>query len=240
MVRQITKFFLSIRTTIWLLWFLMAVLFAGAFIMPAKEEFQAIHSMPLFDWLKEQPISMTWWLWCSIIILAILTINTVFCSIESIIKKRKATQWLLLISPQIIHIGFLFMLLAHLLSSIGGFKGVAVAREGAFLKMPDDDITLNVKAINIDVDQYGYINDWEVNVEYISGQNKILKDRIKPNAPSLKEGFNINVKDLQAFPEKAVLLQVSREPGALWALIGGILFMAGIIILIVLKVKMEK
>jgi cytochrome c biogenesis protein ResB len=132
------------------------------------------------------------------------------------------------------------MLLAHLLSSIGGFKGVAVAREGAFLKMPDDDITLNIKAINIDVDQYGYINDWEVNVEYISGQNKILKDRIKPNAPSLKEGFNINVKDLQAFPEKAVLLQVSREPGALWALIGGILFMAGTIILIVLKVKMEK
>jgi len=240
MFRHITQFFLSIRTTIWLLWFLMALLFAGAFIMPAREEFQAIQSMPLFEWLKVQPISVTWWLWCSIIILAILTINTIFCSIESIIKKRKATQWLLLISPQIIHIGFLFILLAHLLSSTGGFKGIAVAREGTFLKMPNDSITLNVRAINIDVDQYGYINDWEVDVEYISGQNKILKDRIKPNAPSLKEGFNINVKDLQAFPEKAVLLQVSREPGALWALIGGILFMTGIIILIVLKMRMER
>jgi hypothetical protein len=56
----------------------------------------------------------------------------------------------------------------------------------------------------------------------------------------LKEGFNINVKDLQAFPEKAVLLQVSREPGAIWALIGGILFLAGTIILIIFKAKVEK
>lgn len=77
-------------------------------------------------------------------------------------------------------------------------------------------------------------------MEYVSGQDNILKDRIKPNSPSLKEGFNINVKDIQAFPERAVLLQVSREPGALWALIGGILFMTGIVALIILKAKIEK
>lgn len=29
------------------------------------------------------------------------------------------------------------------------------------------------------------------------------------------------------YPVKAVLLEVSREPGAAWALIGGILFMLG-------------
>jgi len=52
-------------------------------------------------------------------------------------------------------------------------------------------------------------------------------------------GFNINVKDLQAYPE-AVLLQVSREPGAAWALAGGILFMVGILALIALKMKMER
>lgn len=94
--------------------------------------------------------------------------------------------------------------------------------------------------LQIDDDQHGYINDWEVDVEYIWRQNKIIKDRIKPNAPSLKEGFNIKVKDLQAFPEKAVLLQVSRKPKDLWALIGGILFMASTIILIVLKMIMER
>lgn len=217
----------------------MAVLFVGAFIMPLREEFQSIHSMPLFDWLREQPLSVTWWLWCATGILVVLTFNTIFCSIESFVKKRKVAQWLLLISPQVIHIGFLFILLAHMLSSAGGFKGIAIAREGTYLKISNDTV-LHIEAININVDTYGYINDWEVKMEYVSGQDNILKDRIKPNSPSLKEGFNINVKDIQAFPERAVLLQVSREPGALWALIGGILFMTGIVALIILKAKIEK
>lgn len=240
MLKHIIEFFLSLRTTIWLLWVLIAVLFAGAFIMPAREEFQTLHSMPLFDWLREQSIGITWWLWCAIGIIGMVTINTIACSIESIIKKRKVTQWLLFISPQVIHIGFLFILFAHLLSSIGGFMGNAVAKEGTLLKMPQDNLVLHIKNISIDIDPYGYVRNWHVDVQYLSGQDAIMSDRIKPNEPSLKEGFNINVKDLQAFPEKAVLLQVSREPGAIWALIGGILFLAGTIILIIFKTKIEK
>lgn len=240
MLKNIIEFFLSLRTTIWLLCILIAVLFAGAFIMPARGEFQTIHSMPLFDWLREQSAGITWWLWCAVGILGFLTISTIACSIESIIKKRKGTQWLLLISPQVIHIGFLFILLAHLLSSTGGFMGNAVAREGTILKMPQDDLVLHIKNISLDIDPYGYLRNWHVDVEYISGQDAVIIDKIKPNKPSLKEGFNINVKDLQAFPQKAVLLQVSREPGAIWALIGGILFLAGTLTLIILKIKIEK
>ncbi len=240
MLKHIIEFFLSIRTTIWLLLVLIAALFAGAFIMPAKEEFQTIHSMPLFDWLREQSIGITWWLWSAIGILAVITINTIACSIESVIKKRKVTQWLLLISPQVIHIGFLFILLAHLLSSSGGFMGNVVAKEGTLLKMPLDNLVLHIKNINIDIDHYGYVRNWHVDVQYLSGQDKVISDRIKPNKPSLKEGFNINIKDLQAFPQKAVLIQVSREPGAIWALIGGILFLVGTITLIILKTKIEK
>jgi hypothetical protein len=66
------------------------------------------------------------------------------------------------------------------------------------------------------------------------------EDIIRPNNPSAQKGFNINVKDLRPYPDEAVLLQINREPGALWALIGGILFMVGIIILIVLKIKIER
>jgi hypothetical protein len=53
-------------------------------------------------------------------------------------------------------------------------------------------------------------------------------------------GFNINVKDLRAHPREAILLQINREPGALWALTGGALFMVGIVTLILLRIKMEK
>lgn len=232
------KIFLSLKTTLWLLSIQIALLFAGAILMPTKHEFQTIHSMPLFEWLKTQPIDITWWLWGSILTLFLVTLNTIFCSIESIIKKRRAQQWLLLISPQIIHLGFLFILLAHLLSSTGGFIGMAVAREGTYIKIPDQEITLHVSSINIDVNNEGYVKDWQVYLIYIREKN-VEKDIIRPNNPSLKYGFNINVKDLQYFPQKAVLLQVSREPGALWALAGGILFTFGTVTLILLKIKSD-
>ncbi len=237
MIKGIINFFLSVKTTVWILLIAIIALFAGAFIMPVREEFESIHSIPLFKWLMKQPLSAVWWLWLTIAILVILTLNTIFCSIESIIKKRKTTQWLLLISPQIIHIGFLFILLAHLFSSAGGFKGVAIASEGTSFSMPDNTI-LSVKRIDLNIDQRGFLRSWAVDIEYRSGDTVIKQDRILPNKPSVREGTGIYVKDLQAYPYKAILLEISREPGAIWALVGGIIFGIGTIILLFLKMRL--
>ncbi|MBI5409516.1 MAG: hypothetical protein HZA14_09140 [Nitrospirae bacterium] len=155
LLKHLLEFFLSLRTTLWFLGGLLFLLLAGAFVMPGQEEFQYLHSMPLFEWLQKQPFRITWWLWGVIAVLSILTVNTLFCSIESIFKKRKVTQWLLLISPQIIHIGFLFMLLAHLLSALGGSQEFAAAREGSLIKIDGDDQLLRVGSINT---RFDYIN----------------------------------------------------------------------------------
>ncbi|MEW6117170.1 MAG: hypothetical protein AB1553_09765 [Nitrospirota bacterium] len=232
--KQLLSFLLSLRTAIWLLCLLIIMLFAGAVIMPSHQEFQSIHAMPLFEWMNVQASGITWWLWASVIILVLLSANTLFCSIESIIKKRKATQWLLLISPQIVHIGFIFILLAHLLSSLEGFKGNAVAQEGTALEIAGSTV-MRIKSIDLQIDPRGYLTGWSVDVEYLADGAVMQQDRLLPNKPSLYKGFNIHVKDLQAYPFKAILLEVSREPGALWALAGGIIFMAGTITLIVLK-----
>lgn len=238
-LKHISDFLFSLRTALWLSGLIIAAMLAGAFVMPANEEFGLLHSMPLLEFLKTQSFRLTWWLWGLIGMLAVLTINTLFCSIESIVKKRKVTQWLLLISPQIIHIGFLFMLLAHLLSAAGSFQGVTEAREGSMLNIPGDTV-LKVKNIDIRLDYYGYVTDWKVGIEYIRDGRTFQADRIAPNSPSLLKGLNINVKDLQAYPYKAVLLQISREPGAGWALTGSVLFMVGILSLIALKIRMER
>jgi len=60
-----------------------------------------------------------------------------------------------------------------------------------------------------------------------------------PNKPVFHKGVGVYVKDLRAYPNKMVLLEVSREPGAIWALLGGILFMTGTIALLVFKMKRE-
>jgi hypothetical protein len=240
LLKHISAIFFSLRTSLWLLGVMLVLMLVGAFIMPGRQEFQVLHSVPLLDWLQTQPLEVTWWLWGLIGVLAVLTVNTLFCSVESIAKKRKVTQWLLLISPQIIHAGFLCMLLAHLLSAAGASQEMTAAREGSIVKLADDETVLKVENINIRLDYYGYVTDWEVGVSFLSEGKAFLKDIIKPNNPSVHRGFNINVKDLRSYPEEAVLLQINREPGAYWALAGGVLFMVGIMVLIVLRIKMEK
>jgi len=39
--------------------------------------------------MQEMPVSISWWLWAAIAILSLLTANTVVCSIESIVRKRR-------------------------------------------------------------------------------------------------------------------------------------------------------
>lgn len=235
--KYILNFFLSLKTTLWLLGLLLVLFFAGAFIMPGNNAFQQLHSTPLFDWIFNQSLKDIWWLWGIIGVLAVIALNTLFCSVESIIKKRKVTHWLLLISPQIIHIGFLFMLLAHLLSAFGASQRNANVMEGSRLMISSDTI-LKVDKIDIDIDYYGYVSDWKVDVKYISGNDILQADRIMPNTPSVFNGFNVNIRNLKPHPQKIALLQINREPGAMWALAGGILLIIGIVILVAFKRKM--
>lgn len=238
-LKNFINFFLSLRTSLWLLAIILVLLLSGAFIMPGREEFKALHSIPLFNWLTQQPLELTWWLWGLIFLLGLLACNTIFCSIDSIIKKRKVISWLLLISPQIIHIGFLFILLAHFLSSMGASQNAVTAMEGYSIPI-NEEVYLKINSINTDLDYYGYVTDWKVKVSYFTKERTLMNDTIRPNNPSLQMGFNINVRDIRAYPRKTILLQINREPGALWALTGGILFMTGIITLIALKIKMER
>jgi hypothetical protein len=238
-IKYILNFFLSLRTTLWFLGLLLVLFFVGAFIMPGNNAFQQLHSIPLFEWIQKQPFKDIWWLWSIIGVLTVIAVNTLFCSVESIIKKKKVTQWLLLIAPQIIHIGFLFMLLAHLLSAFGASQRNANVSEGSRLSISSDTV-LKVEKINIDIDYYGYVTDWKVDVKYISGNEMVQADRIMPNSPSVFRGFNVNIRNLKPYPQKIALLQINREPGAMWALAGGILFIIGIVILIALKRKIDK
>lgn len=236
--KRMTGVLVSLQTAILLVILLIAMLLAGAFVMPANTEFQSVHDLPLLRWMLDQPLKMTWWLWASIGITSATVFNTLFCSIESLFRKRAATQWLLLISPQIIHLGFLLILLAHLLSAFGGYRELVVASRGSLLQISEDTL-VRIHDIKTRV-VTGYIQDWSVELEYYHGETMDHRDSILPNKPSLGPGFNLTVKDIRAFPVKKVLLQVSREPGALWALSGGVLFVAGITILIFLKVKSER
>ena len=238
MVKKILEFFISLRTAIWLLTALICLLLYGSFVMPAHEEFLALHTVALFDWMQEMPVSISWWLWAAIAILSLLTANTVVCSIESIVRKREARQWLLIISPQIMHIGFLLILLAHLLSSYGSFKAVTFAYRDSVFALPNN-LEVRFSQVNAAVDASGYVTDWSADIEYFKEGRPVAQDRILPNSPSFRGGIGIYIKTVKVSPFPVAMIEVSREPGAPWALAGSTLFMIGMVMLLALKINRE-
>lgn len=237
-MKKFTAFLVSLRTSIWLIMLLIVCMFAGAFVMPAKKEFQSIHEIPLFEWMIEQPLAVTWWLWGAVFVIAVTVINTFFCSVDSLARKHRATRWLLLVSPQIIHIGFLLIVFAHLLDAFGSYKSIMPVSEGSVVKISENE-AVKIKGIRARIAS-GYVSDWEVDIEIYRNGFMYNSDVMRPNQPSIQPRYNIIVKDLRLYPSRAALLQISREPGALWALAGGILFMAGITVLIVFKARIER
>jgi hypothetical protein len=236
--KNIFHFFFSLRTCIWLLLVLICLLFYGASIMPLREEFHTLNTIPLFQWLYENPSHITWWLWCVIGVLSLLTANTLLCSIESILRKKGSRQWLLVISPQVIHIGFLFMLFAHLLSSQGSFHRTTFVHEGTTLLL-SKNLSVVFEEIQVTIDPSGYIQDWSADVRYFQEGGQMVRDVIRPNAPSFHDGFGIYIKTVHVQPFSFAMIEVSREPGAFWSLIGSILFLIGMITLLILKIKRE-
>jgi len=238
MLKKALDFFLSLRTAIWLLLALLCILFYGSFLMPVKEEFQTLHAVPLFQWMTENPLGVVWWLWAAIGVLSLLTANTLFCSIESVLKKRGAKNLLLVLSPQVIHIGFLFVLLAHLLSSYGSSRDTGFVVKGSAVTLADGT-TVRFEEIKAEADPSGYISDWSAEISYLREGARFRSDVIKPNSPSFHSGFGIYIKTVRVQPFPAALIEVSEDPGALWALIGGILFLAGMSTLLALKIRRE-
>jgi hypothetical protein len=237
-VRAIGDFFTSLRTAIWLSFSLIFLLFAGGLSMPAREEFQSLHTTPLFAWLGDNAPGVTWWLYGSLFVLSLLAANTLVCSIEALIRKNSARTWLLAVSPQIIHAGFLFILLAHLFSSYDSFQGMAMVREGEQLPLPNGS-TVVIDGIHAGIDPRGYINEWSADVRFVRGDQAAAGGTIRPNEPVFSGGFGLYIKTVKFEPYPIALIQVSRDSGAPYALIGGILFLVGMATLLLLKIRRE-
>jgi len=228
----------SIRTTNILLMSLMGLLIYGAVAMPLSPSFSGLGSMALFDWLKSAPLSAGWWLYGSIAVLFLLVINTVVCSIESVLRKRKGRQWLLTTAPQVIHAGFCFIMLAHLVSSYGGFHKDAVLYEGYGVRL-GSGVEVSLKAVNTRVES-GHLTDMKAEVLFRYPDGRVDEDTVSPNNPSFIDGTGLYLKRVILGPVPAALVQFSYDPGAPWALVGGLLFLSGIFTLVALKLQDRK
>ena len=89
MVKNIWNFFCSIRLTLYLLLLLVLFLFLGsAQMMRGLPELSSLSHMSLYKWLAtigQKDLSITYWLWLSILCIFLLSLNTIACTIDRLI-----------------------------------------------------------------------------------------------------------------------------------------------------------
>jgi cytochrome c biogenesis protein ResB len=234
------NFFLSLKTTVWTLSALICLFFVGSYMMPSHRAiFAPMNDDILFNWVKHTlPGSLwyTWWFLAAVAALMLLTINMIVCSIRAIKEQWTRADFFLRLSPQLIHIGFLLIVSAHLLSAISGYRLSGVMPEGAYAPIPEDK-ALRLEHISVQTDAQGVMKDLTADVSLYENNKVVKSGRLGPNSPLFYGGVGVYLKNLNFDRGRAAYLLIVKDPGAAWALMGGVLFLIGSLSLLALKWK---
>lgn len=208
------------------------VMAAGSFSL-SGEYAAAINSMPLLTWLRETPFTISWWLWVTLALLAVLALNTVLCSSETLWARWGKSGLLSLVAPQLMHAGFLLIVLAHLLSAVGSSLHSIEVSEMMRATLPDGS-TFGVASISVATTPQGMPIGFSS--ELVPNLDKPAERVvISPNHPWFSHGFGVYIKQAEAYPYRRALFEIHREPGAPMALAGAVVFTAGNILLLVIR-----
>lgn len=125
-MKRILEFAGDLRFAFWLILSAGVVMWAGSIYSTMNYTLiNSLNGVPLAGWFSVQGIenlSVTWWIPVLFLIFALLGINTIACTLNrvmALLPRRKSIglkRFLVLISPSVIHILFIFMLAGHLLS----------------------------------------------------------------------------------------------------------------------------
>ena len=231
MIGKIYRFLASLNLGLWLTFGALFFLGVGSFV--GGEEGSSINDMPLFSWLRLAPFYFSWWLWVTLLLLALLALNTVFCSIESLRIKWQRGSFLIRIAPQVMHLGFLLIVLAHLFSARGSFKEPVQVAEGTTIGFPDGG-GVRVERITAVMGPMGMVTDFEAQVRTVGSAAERMAT-LRPNHPFFHRGFGLYLKHAEPYPVPNAYLEVHREPGAGIALAGALLFTLGNVVLLAVR-----
>lgn len=231
------RFLTSIELCLILLLFLCIIMASGSFLL-SGEYAAAINFMPLFAWLREVPTGISWWLWLTLVLLALLSLNTVCCSAETLRLRLGKGGLAALMGPQLIHAGFLLIVLAHLLSAAGSSLRQVEVAEGSLVSLPDGR-QFGVAGISVSISPQGMPVGFSS--ELVTDlRNSASRTTISPNNPWFSGRYGVYLKQAQGYPYKRALLEMHEEPGAGMALAGALLFIAGNMMLLFVRSKVNE
>ena len=158
----------------------------------------------------------------------LLALSTVACTIDAL--SGKTVRGLLhKLSPQVMHLGVLLVMLAHLLTAIFGMREDVQVAKGARGDIAPG-LQVLVSEVSAEVNEAGTSTQWLAEIELFKEGMVIARRALEPSRPVFVDGLGLffgtfNEGDEGRAP--SVTIRVTRDPGAKWALAGGILVVLG-------------
>lgn len=231
------RLLISMEVCLWLLALVCIMMGTGSFALTGDYA-AAINAMPLFQWLREVPAAVSWWLWITLALLGLLVLNTVCCSADTVAGRWGKADWQIISAPQLIHAGFLLIVSAHLISATGASVQQMVVSEGMLAGLPNG-AKFGVAGIDVTMSPMGMPTGYAVYLAKDPG-NPAVTFPITPNHPWFSGGYGVYVKEAEEFPYKRALLEIHHEPGAGMALAGSLLFSIGNVLLLLVRSKQRE
>lgn len=216
------KFFLSIKTFLWLTGLCLIFFVVGSFFIPQNlDVFSEINEMPLFSWFSKNmsELDTSFWIYMLIGFMTLIALNTVICTADALLKRVTWKAILQSLSPHILHIGVLLILFGHLVSASSGYKA---------------DIPLGMREIK---DFQGFqLGIQKIEFVTIIGEDSTrwrvhltVNDKpfiLEPARPAFYKKVGFFAKSAQQKKMTAIIGLV-YDPGVLWELIGAGFFLLG-------------
>lgn len=209
---------------------------AGSFLL-VGEHAAAINALPLFVWLREAPVTASWWLWLTIALLALLVLNTIVCSADTLWQRSGRAAFIPMAAPQLLHAGFLLIVLAHLVSALWGYSEALQLAPGMGARLPNGQAFMLGRVSPLLSPRgmpLGYAGEL-----LVDPRNQAARVEISPNRPWFSGGYGVYIKHAEMEPQPWALLEIHREPGAGMALAGSVLFTVGAVMLLWLRSRSQ-
>jgi len=213
-------------------------LIAGVIILLAVgsltvTEQSGINDLRLSHWLGRVPLSHSWWLLGGIVILALLVVNTVVCSVDDMAERIGKVPLVRVLAPHLVHGGFLLVILAHLVSALGGEKDGGQVYPGMTVTLPDSSL-LRFDRIDVTTGPYGMATDYAAQITHTTATGAV-QGTICPNHPFFAGRYGIYLKHAEGGTPPVAIVEMHVEPGGGAALAGGLLFTVGTLLLLVIR-----
>ena len=228
-MKTLINFFLSIKTAFGFFLFFIAVMLYGSLSLPNNLAFfSGIDDARLFQWLAEaKDYGTTWWIYAMILGFGLFALNTIICTADVLLFRLGRRALIAKLSPQVMHLGVLFAMLGHLLTASLGVKLDVDLRTGE-QKAVSRTAAIALEDVRVQEDGNGYTVEWEAKVRWVENGKTSEARSLRPVHPVYFGIYGLYSKSVNVDKDgSSALVRVSRDPGAPWALLGGILLSLG-------------